>query len=79
VRAGYIYTGPVYAEQDLAEAFCPWCIADGLAAERFQAEFTDPDGIGDYGSWDPVPQEVVVEVSQRLSAEFNEVRCQGWA
>jgi uncharacterized protein CbrC (UPF0167 family) len=62
---GYIYTGPVFAEQDLAEAFCPWCIADGLAAERFQATFTDPDGIGDYGSWDPVPREVVVEVSQR--------------
>ena len=36
-----IYVGPVYAEQELTEAFCPWCIADGRAAELFSVEFTD--------------------------------------
>lgn len=24
---GYIYTGPVYAEVELVDAICPWCIA----------------------------------------------------
>src|SRR6266480_2367057 len=36
---GFIYTGPVYAEQEFIDAFCPWCIADGTAARRFDAEF----------------------------------------
>ena len=36
---GYIYTGPVYSETDLAEAFCPWCIADGSASREFGATF----------------------------------------
>jgi hypothetical protein len=51
--------------EDLNEAFCPWCIADGSAATAFDAEFTDPEGVGDYGSWDPVPPEVVNEVARR--------------
>lgn len=38
---GYIYRGPVYASDDLSEALCPWCIADGSAATTFGATFTD--------------------------------------
>ncbi|MFD7921755.1 CbrC family protein [Streptomyces sp. NPDC059740] len=38
---GYVYTGPVYAEDDLRGRLCPWCIADGSAAGRFEALFTD--------------------------------------
>ena len=44
---GFVYTGPVYAVDDV-EALCPWCIADGSAAARFEATFTDafaPDGV----------------------------------
>lgn len=62
---GYIYTGPVYARDELDEAFCPWCIADGSAAAGFDAEFVDAAGIGGYGSWDRVPPEVIAEVSRR--------------
>jgi uncharacterized protein len=62
---GHIYTGPVYAEEELNEALCPWCIADGSAAERFDATFVDPGGVGDYGSWDEVPPAVVDEVAER--------------
>ena len=64
-QRGYIYMGPVYANDDLDEVVCPWCIADGSAAQMFDAEFTDPEGIGDYGAWDAVPAEVVEEVSRR--------------
>jgi uncharacterized protein len=42
VARGFVYTGSPYAEDDdLSEALCPWCIADGSAAEQFGAEFTD--------------------------------------
>jgi len=46
----YIYVGPVYAVEELDECLCPWCIADGTAAARFDADFTDvldvPEGVG---------------------------------
>lgn len=62
---GYIYIGPVYAVDELNEQICPWCIASGDAHERFDATFVDPAGVGDYGSWEPVPREVVEEVTSR--------------
>ncbi len=62
---GYIYAGPVYAEEDLDDAICPWCIADGSAADRFDATYTDADGVGGYGAWDAVPAAVQDEVSRR--------------
>jgi uncharacterized protein CbrC (UPF0167 family) len=61
---GYIYTGPVYAGEELDEQICPWCIADGSAAERFGAEFTDAAGVAS-GLWPAVPDSVVEEVSRR--------------
>jgi uncharacterized protein CbrC (UPF0167 family) len=64
-QRGYIYAGPVYADAELDEALCPWCIADGSAAREFDAEFTDPDGVGNYGTWDSVSPEIVEEVSRR--------------
>ncbi|GLY90987.1 UPF0167 protein [Actinoallomurus iriomotensis] len=39
-RRGLVYTGPVYCEEEVA-ALCPWCIADGSAAERFDATYCD--------------------------------------
>jgi len=65
---GFIYTGPAYAEEELAESLCPWCIADGTAAAKFAATFVDGDGVGDYGSWDSVTPAVVEEVTQRTPA-----------
>lgn len=62
---GYVYVGSPCAEEDLEDAICPWCIADGTAASRFGAEFVDAEGIGDYGRWEQVPDTVVAEVSQR--------------
>jgi uncharacterized protein CbrC (UPF0167 family) len=62
---GYLYAGPVYAEDELGEAFCPWCIADGAAAARFDAEFTDAAGIGDGGRWGVVSEATVEEIARR--------------
>jgi uncharacterized protein len=36
----YQYVGPFYSEEEI-EGICPWCIADGSAAEKFDAEFQD--------------------------------------
>jgi uncharacterized protein CbrC (UPF0167 family) len=58
---GYIYTGPVYAAEELDQAFCPWCIADGTAAAKFDADFTD---IG-VGVPDDVPAEVTEQIAHR--------------
>jgi uncharacterized protein CbrC (UPF0167 family) len=62
---GYIYTGPVYAEEEYEASICPWCIADGQAAERLDASFTDEAEIGGYGEWDEVAESVIEEVARR--------------
>lgn len=62
---GYIYKGQTYAEEELIDAFCPWCIADGTAHEKFEAEFVDAASVGDYGTWEPVSEEIIAEVAYR--------------
>lgn len=62
---GYIYTGPVFSEEELDDCICPWCIADGRAHDEFDAEFTDFDGVGDYGTWGEIPEHIKEEVSFR--------------
>jgi uncharacterized protein len=58
---GFIYTGPVYSEaDDLDDAICPWCIADGSAHERFDATFYDEQDIPDV-----VAPDAVAEVATR--------------
>ncbi|WP_169949383.1 CbrC family protein [Microbispora sp. H11081] len=38
---GYTYVGPVFCAESLGNRPCPWCIADGSFAARYEAEFTD--------------------------------------
>ena len=58
---GYIYTGPVYTERDgLDDSICPWCIADGSAALKFDAVFVDVNSVAD-----KVPQAVQQELERR--------------
>lgn len=69
---GYIYTGPVYSEQELAEALCPWCIADGSAAERFGATFVDSDAFAADAS-----EAVIAEITERTPG-FNTWQTERW-
>ena len=62
---GYIYTGPVYSNDVHEEDICPWCIADGSAHEKLDAEFLDAAGVGGYGDWEVVPDLVCDQVAQR--------------
>ncbi|MEV6704098.1 CbrC family protein [Streptomyces sp. NPDC051453] len=57
---GYVYTGPVYAVEEIEDRLCPWCVADGSAAERFDAHFTDGTCLGE-----DVPLEVLAAVDRR--------------
>jgi uncharacterized protein len=59
---GYIYTGPVYGDQEFNDHICPWCIADGTAHERLGADFTDDFGVGNGNGWESVDQSIVEEV-----------------
>ncbi|MBL9130358.1 MAG: CbrC family protein [Verrucomicrobiaceae bacterium] len=62
---GYIYTGPVFCEEEVRDEICPWCIADGSAHEKFDAEFTDSAGVTGYDRSIQVPQSVIEEVAFR--------------
>jgi len=55
-----VYAGPVYA-QGSEPTLCPWCIADGTAAEAFGAEFT---GVGSEAP-DDIHEDVLIRVTQR--------------
>ncbi|MEW2085759.1 CbrC family protein [Streptomyces sp. NPDC005283] len=56
---GRIYTATFYTAQKVSGRFCPWCIADGSAAERFAGEFTDSYGL------EGVSEETLHEVTRR--------------
>jgi uncharacterized protein CbrC (UPF0167 family) len=70
---GYIYTGPVYAERNviLDDHLCPWCIADGSAARKFGATFTDT------GTTEGISNEIRTEAETRTPG-FNAWQQEVW-
>ncbi len=74
---GYIYVGPVFAFEDYQDRICPWCIADGSANAKLDANFTDEAGIGGYGDWDDVPADVIAAVAYRTPG-FNGWQQEQW-
>lgn len=72
-KRGYIYLGPVYSERDdLDDALCPWCIADGKAHEKFEASFADEASFPE-----EIPPEVVEVVAYRTPG-FNSWQQEQW-
>ena len=69
---GYIYSGPVYAEKDLDEAICPWCIADGSAHAKFDATFVDEENFPD-----DLPAAAAEEISSRTPG-FSAWQSERW-
>jgi len=37
----YVYAGPFYSKEKYDHEICPWCIASGKAAEKFDGTFQD--------------------------------------
>jgi hypothetical protein len=58
---GYIYTASVYCLDTIREQLCPSCIADGSAAERFDAMFCDDHSLTKAG----LAAEIIAEVTRR--------------
>ena len=59
---GFIYKASTYsALEDVEEALCPWCIASGAAAEKYEATFNDDHGLLRAG----IPRAVIDEVTLR--------------
>ncbi|MHC5905383.1 CbrC family protein [Streptomyces sp. S6] len=68
---GYVYTGPVYAAEQPGGRLCPWCIADGTAAARYEAQFC-----GDVVGGD-VSREVLMAIAERTPG-FTGWRDEQW-
>jgi uncharacterized protein CbrC (UPF0167 family) len=60
-RRGYSYAGPLYSEIDAEPVICPWCIADGSAADALDCEFCD---VGEEAP-DEIPPEVLDAIATR--------------
>ena len=56
---GLVYAASVYtAQRGLRGRLCPWCVADGSAARRFDATFNDDCPLIEAGVDDAVVEEV---------------------
>ena len=69
---GYIYTSTMYSEIDV-DSICPWCIASGLAAEKFDGRFSDDLPLLAAG----VDKAVVKEVCERTPG-YNSWQQEEW-
>ena len=56
---GYLYDGTLYTAQTLEGDICPWCIADGSAARRYDGSFHDVYAMGEAG----IKPEVLDEIA----------------
>jgi uncharacterized protein CbrC (UPF0167 family) len=57
---GFVYAGPVYAEDDFEDVICPWCIASGAAHETLGATFVDSEAFAV-----DTPAEAIAEIVER--------------
>jgi uncharacterized protein len=57
---GYMCKRPIYAADEI-ETICPWCVADGSAAEKFDGVFVDDHPL----LMAKLPAEIIDEVSKR--------------
>jgi uncharacterized protein CbrC (UPF0167 family) len=70
---GFVYTASVYGNQRLIGSLCPWCIANGEAAVRFNCFFSDEDPL----SRAEVPRQIVIEVTRRTPG-YNSWQQEVW-
>jgi hypothetical protein len=73
---GVIYSGNIYTSKQV-ESVCPWCIADGSVAEKFNAQFFDADFCDDDLNYLELPPEQHLAVFGKTIgfATFNPI---GW-
>jgi len=69
---GFVYTSHLYCAEEV-EAICPWCIADGSAAEKFRGMFCDDSPLIEAG----LSEDIIDEVCHRTPC-FNSWQQQVW-
>lgn len=69
---GYIYTSTIYAE-DKIEFICPWCIANGSAAKKYDGLFSDSYPLEEGG----ISEKIVNEVCKRTPG-YNSWQQEEW-
>jgi len=74
-QRGFIYVCNTYCHEELVEALCPWCIADGSAAQRFDAEFSDGCPLIQAGISAAVVEEVTRRTPGYTSWQQDEWQC----
>jgi uncharacterized protein len=66
-KRGYIYQSSIYTPQDLDGSVCPWCIANGSAAKKFEATFSDDYILVESGISDDIIEEVTKRTPSYIS------------
>ncbi|TQV88247.1 CbrC family protein [Aliikangiella coralliicola] len=61
-QTGYRYKGSIYCKGDIS-SLCPWCIADGSAAKKYDAQFNN--------FYSDLPDEIVKEVQERTPGFYS--------
>ncbi|MGR8931383.1 MAG: CbrC family protein [Gammaproteobacteria bacterium] len=69
---GYVYTSIIYAEEEV-EFICPWCIADGSAARKFDGLFSDGYSLREAG----ISEEIISQVCERTPG-YNSWQQEEW-
>lgn len=69
---GFVYTSRLYSSNKV-DAICPWCIADGSAAEKFKGMFSDDFPLIRAG----VANDIIDEVTHRIPG-FNSWQQEVW-
>ncbi len=69
---GFVYTSSLYSPEEI-EAICPWCIADGSAAKKFDGMFCDDYPLVEAG----IPMDIIDEVIHRTPG-FNSWQQEVW-
>ena len=69
---GYKYNATIYAVEEV-DVICPWCIADGAAAARYDGSFVDDEPLEAEG----LPQSVIDEVCTRTPG-YNSWQQEVW-
>jgi uncharacterized protein CbrC (UPF0167 family) len=70
---GFIYCASVYGGSDIRDRLCPWCIANGKAAARYDCFFSVEDPLVAAG----LPRAVIIEVTRRTPG-YNSWQQEEW-
>ncbi len=68
---GFIYSGPVYAEEDITDKICPWCIQNGWAHKKFDAYFNLPEDVGSFSNSKPLKKAIIEEICTRTPGFYG--------